>query len=59
MVYDELPETINSPFTGDVLFLEEKSETLCLADISDTCTEYVADVACYYNEKETMYIQLN
>ena len=60
----DLPKTIKSPITNDILDLKDKSfhndEELSVAQFFDSCTEWVDDCVMYMNDitRETIYISV-
>lgn len=59
---EDLPEKINSPITGETLFLQEKEqhndEELSVAQFYDCSTEWFDDVVMYKNKKEAIYVSV-
>jgi len=61
----DLPNTIKSPITGDVLKLKDKSfhndEELSVVNFYNSCTEWYDDCVMYRNDetKEIIYISVD
>lgn len=64
MKRNQLPNTIKSPITGDVLDLKDVSahnyEELSVAQFFDSCTEWFDDCVMYKNDftNEIVYISV-
>lgn len=63
MTYNQLPETIISPITGDILTLQEEKPNdseLFVAKDCDTSTEYYdGNLAQYSNTLEDIYVKID